>query len=292
MRKFTKIVLSIGICCCVIGVIFLGVGVITGGTTYLQNKDLNQLSTSTKTKDEVTEVTLDKTKIQSYDSLDVTLNYMDLEVLPSNDDNFYIAYRTTGSSGEAPVSYDVQNGKLTFRDLGTEGSYYHVDIGFLSNFFRFDRSKNTTQGKSTQAVLYVPAKHKLKSIDIETDSGDVRMEKTCINHGEIDSETGDVVLAHCDYDHMKVESDVGDITVIQEKSAFQKLNIQVKSSSGDLKKSDSLKSLLQKGHSGEHLDGDDDEEDYDEEYVNYTHSGNGGKLVIETDSGDISLTDK
>ncbi|MDO4834780.1 MAG: DUF4097 family beta strand repeat-containing protein [Bacillota bacterium] len=290
MRKFTKIVLSIGICCCIIGVIFLGIGVITGGTTYLQNTDLNQLSTSTETMEEVT---LYKTKIQSYDSLDVTLNYMDLEVLPSNDDNFYIAYRTTGNSGEPPVSYEVQKGKLTFRDLGTGGSYYHVDIGFLSDIFRFGRSKNNTQGKSNQVVLYIPAKHKLKNVDIETDSGDVRMEKTCIKHAKIESDVGNVVLDHCNYDHMNVESDVGDVTVIQEKSVFQKLNIQVKSSSGDLEKSDSLKSLLQKGHHGEHHDEDDDDEEYGEEYyVNYTHRGNGGKLVIETDSGNITLTDK
>lgn len=288
MRKFIKIVLSIGICCCIIGVIFLGIGVITGGTTYLQNTDVNHLSTSSETDDEVT---LYKTKLQSYDSLDVTLNYMNLEVLPSNDDNFYIAYHTTGSSGETPVAYDVQQGKLTFRDLGTEDSYYHVDIGFLSDFFRFGRSKNSTQDKSSQVVLYIPAKHKLKNVDIETNSGDVQMGKTVIKQAEVESDAGDVVLDHCSYDHMKVESDVGDVTVIQQKSVFQKLNIQVKSSSGDLRKSDSLKSLLQKGHHGEHHDGDDDE-DYDEEYVNYVHSGNGGKLVIETDSGDIRLMDK
>lgn len=285
MKKFVKIILGIGIAGCVLGAILIGVGIATGGTYYVQMTDLNHASSWKH------EEVLEKTRLETFDSLKVSLGNADFQVKRSDDDYCYISYRMTGSSRGSTVSYGVKNGKLMIQNQSDEDEYT-VDISFLSQIFgdRKPNEKNSTTGN--KIILYVPKNTSLRLADIETETGNIDLKNCHIRKGEVDSDIGDITLDRCTFDNLEIESEMGDICVIGEKATLQKLHIRLQTESGYMDVDDalSLSKTTENHHDAddhEHDDAYDDEGDMETYYV---QDGTGGMLEIKTEAGDIQLS--
>ncbi len=289
MKKGIKVVLGIGIACCVFGAVFAGVGIATGGTKYVKAADLNHTHTSDNQ-----ESTLEKTVLDSFDSLHVSMEADDLNIVTSDDDHYYISYRVKSSSNNSSIYYGVENGKLVVQDE-CEDDEYVVDISFLSQLFG---SKGSSQS-TNQVTIYLPKNATIKTADIETDTGDIHLKKCHIQSGEVDSDYGEVTLDGCTFNNLKIESEAGNVQVLDEKAKLQALNLQLQTETGYLSLDDSLSVSKSTGHHHDADDHDDhdDYDDHDDDYddaddieMYYTQKGSGGKLIVETDSGEIILS--
>ena len=130
MKSWVKAWLVAGVGCCVCGAILTGIGVASGGGKYVKAADLNKMDGAAKKGDN--EVLLEKTKLDDFDSVDISMTDMNLQVVPSDDRFCYISYQASDQTKD-PMSYQVKDGKLTIRENDNTGKfYYHVDIVFLS----------------------------------------------------------------------------------------------------------------------------------------------------------------
>lgn len=269
MKRWVKAWMAAGVGCCVCGAVLLGIGAASGGSKYVKEADLNRLEGSAKRSDN--EAVLEKTKLDDFDSVDISMSNMNLQVVSSDDQSCYIAYQASDQKKE-PISYQVRDGKLTIQENSNDGkSYYHVDIGFLSGLF----GGNLLTTDENVVTLYVPEGQKWKTANIKSDLGNVLLNDCEIENGTVQTDSGDMFFKNCDFDDLKVDTDMGELCFIGKEAVMRAWNIQVDTEMGNINADDAL--------SGKVVE---DEEDSD---ISYTQKGKGGNLVIRTDSGDVSL---
>lgn len=161
MKRWVKAWLAAGIGCCVCGAVLLGIGAASGGSKYVKEADLNRLEGSAKRSDN--EAVLEKTKLENFDSVDISMSDMNLQVVSSDDQSCYISYQASDQKKE-PISYQVRDGKLTIHENSNDSkSYYHVDIGFLSGLL----GGNPLTTDENVVTLYVPEGQKWKMANIK-----------------------------------------------------------------------------------------------------------------------------
>ena len=90
MKRWVKAWLAAGIGCCVCGAVLLGIGAASGGSKYVKEADLNRLEGSAKRSDN--EAVLEKTKLDDFDSVDISMSDMNLQVVSSDDQFCYISF--------------------------------------------------------------------------------------------------------------------------------------------------------------------------------------------------------
>ena len=269
MNSGVKAWLGAGVGCLVCGVVLTGIGVASGGNKYVKAADLNKMDGAAKKEDN--EALLAKTKIDNFDSVDISMTDMNLQVVCSEDQSCYISYHASDQK-EEPISYQVEDNKLTIQENGNAGkSYFHVDIGFLSGFF--NREALTTD--ENVVTLYVPEGQKWKTANIKSDLGNVLLNDCKIEKGNVQTDSGDMFFKNCDFDDLKVDTDMGELCFIGKEAVMRAWNVQVDTDMGNINADDAL--------SGKVVE---DEEDSD---ISYIQKGKGGNLVIRTDSGDVSL---
>lgn len=269
MKSWVKAWLGAGVGCLVCGVVLTGIGVASGGNKYVKAADLNKMDGAAKKEDN--EALLSKTKIDNFDSVDISMTDMNLQVICSDDQSCYISYQASNQK-EEPISYQVEDNKLTIQENRNDGkSYYHVDIGFLSEFFNRE-ALNTDENVVT---LYVPEGQKWKTAAIKMDMGNILLNDCEIKNGTIQTDSGDMFFKNCDFENLKVDTDMGNLYFIGKEDVMRTWNIQVDTNMGNVKVDDVLNGKMM-----------EDEDDYN---LSYTQKGKGGKLVIQTDSGDVSL---
>ena len=238
MKSWVKAWLVAGVGCCVCGAILTGIGVASDGGKYVKAADLNKMDGAAKKGDN--EVLLEKTKLDDFDSVDISMTDMNLQVVPSDQ---------ASDQTKDPMSYQVKDGKLTIQENDNTGKfYYHVDIGFLSGLL----GGGPVTTDENVVTLYIPEEQEWKTADIKTDMSNIMLNGCKIENGTVQSNSGDIYFKNCDFDNLKIDTDMGDIDV-----------------------DDALGGKVK-----------EDEDDCD---LSYTQKGKGGNLVIQTDSGDVSL---
>ena len=106
---------------------------------------------------------LRKTKLDDFDSADISMTDMNLQVVNSDDQYCYISYRASDQKKD-PISYQVKDGKLRIQENNNDGkTYYHVDIGFLSGLL----GEGTLTTDENVVTIYVPEGQKWKLADIK-----------------------------------------------------------------------------------------------------------------------------
>ena len=70
MKRWVKAWLAAGVGCCVCGAVLLGIGAASGGSKYVKEADLNRMEGSAKRSDN--EAVLEKTKLEDFDSVDIS----------------------------------------------------------------------------------------------------------------------------------------------------------------------------------------------------------------------------
>ena len=76
MKRWAKAWLAVGVGCCVCGAALTGIGVASGGSKYVKSADLNKMDGAAKKSDN--EMVLEKTKLDDFDSADISMTDMNL----------------------------------------------------------------------------------------------------------------------------------------------------------------------------------------------------------------------
>lgn len=312
MKKALKTCLVTGVGCIAAGVVLYGAGALAGGKDYVRAADLNRLSTSAM-KDENSSAVLAKTQIDDYRNLNIDLNILDLKVVPSGDEHFYISYNVNTDKQNSALTYTVENDTLTLKETDSStGSFVHVDIGFLADLFH---DKDTPDSENS-ITLYVPEDTDLKKLNLNCDMSEIQITSVNADSGSIRTASGDIELKSCDLNNVTLNSDMGDFTIkksnldtctlTSNSGDFEctnvtfsgdtsitsdmgevdiegptdnliKLAIQVNTNIGDIDTSDKLDGYFKKN-----------ENDSAQTYLKETGKPV-GNLTIQTDSGDVSL---
>lgn len=207
MKRWAKAWHAAGVGCCVCGAVLTGIGVASGGSKYVKSADLNQMDGAAKKSDN--EMVLEKTKLDDFDSIDISITDMNLQVVSSDDPYCYISYQASDQK-KKPISYQVKDGKLKLQENNNNGkTYYHVDIGFLSGLL----GEGTLTTDENVVTLYVPEGKKWKLADIKLDMSNILLNECEIENGTVQTDSGDVFFKNCDFDNLKVKTDMGNINV-------------------------------------------------------------------------------
>ena len=263
MKRWAKAWLAVGVGCCVCGAALTGIGVASGGSKYVKSADLNKMDGAAKKSDN--EMVLEKTKLDDFDSADISMTDMNLQVVSSDDQYCYISYRASDQKKD-PISYQVKDGKLRIQENNNDGkTYYHVDIGFLSGLL----GEGTLTTDENVVTIYVPEGQKWKLADIKSDMSNILLNGCEIENGAVQTDSGDVFFKNCDFNNLKVKTDMGDLCFIGKEDVMRTWNIQVNTDMGDINVDDALTGKMV--------------EDQDDCDISYTQKGTGGNLVIQTD---------
>lgn len=313
MKTWLKTALISGVLCCAVGAVLAAAGMLTGGKQYVQAADINTLRGDARKADSDSLAVLDKQKISGVQALNLSLDNLDLKIVPSDDDCCYLSYRIAANKGEAPLTYTVQNGTLHLKENDAVQPQVHIDVDFLTDFLTFGR---LPEDDDTQTVILSVPKSQLKQLDIRSSYGDISMRGISAARGSIRCDNGDISLNNCQLSQFTLNNDYGDIDLerctldtaavqlsnggfdAQETAFFGENSIT--SSYGDVSISDTLANLqaltIQASTAYGEISVPDGlraqiRQSTDDDLTDYCHSGTGGSLRVQADNGDIELSD-
>ena len=313
MKTWLKTALISGVLCCAVGAVLTAAGMLTGGKQYVQAADINTLRGDARKADSDSLAVLDKQKISGVQALNLSLDNLDLKIVPSDDDCCYLSYRIAATGGEAPLTYTVQNGTLHLKENDAVQPQVHIDVDFLTDFLTLGR---LPEDDDTQTVILSVPKSQLKQLDIRSSYGDISMRGISAASGSIRCDNGDISLKNCQLSQFTLNSDYGDIDLERcaldtaavqlsnggfdaQKTAFSGEN-SITSSYGDVSVSDTLANLqaltIQASTAYGEISVPDGlraqiRQSTDDDLTDYCHSGTGGSLRVQADNGDIELSD-
>lgn len=313
MKTWLKTALISGVLCCAVGAVLTAAGMLTGGKQYVQAADINTLRGDARKADSDSLAVLDKQKISGVQALNLSLDNLDLKIVPSDDDCCYLSYRIAATGGEAPLTYTVQDGTLHLKENDAVQPQVHIDVDFLTDFLTLGR---LPEDDDTQTVILSVPKSQLRQLDIRSSYGDISMRGISAARGSIRCDNGDISLENCQLSQFTLNSDYGDIDLERctldtaavqlsngefdaQETAFSGEN-SITSSYGDVSVSDTLANLqaltIQASTAYGEISVPDGlraqiRQTTDDDLTDYCHSGTGGSLRVQADNGDIELSD-
>lgn len=168
MKKITKVMLSLGLGLCVMGGVLCSVGIASNGADYVCSTDLNRMNAKVASKENY-EI-LQKTEIEAFEQLDVRLFYMDLQILPSGDDKFYMEYQYDTGEGRNSLDYSTSGGVLTIMQRSKGNWFTFVDLSFLSWIF------GNSEMNRNEVTLYVPGKAVMETCEVQAEDSEIYVE--------------------------------------------------------------------------------------------------------------------
>ncbi len=311
MKTWLKTALISGVLCCAVGAVLTAAGMLTGGKQYVQAADINTLRGDARKADSDSLAVLDKQKISGVQAVNLSLDNLDLKIVPSDDDCCYLSYRIAATG--APLTYTVQNGTLHLKENDAVQPQVHIDVDFLTDFLTLGR---LPEDDDTQTVILSVPKSQLKQLDICSSYGDISMRGISAASGSIRCDNGDISLNNCQLSQFTLNNDYGDIDLERcaldtaavqlsnggfdaQETAFSGEN-SITSSYGDVSVSDTLANLqaltIQASTAYGEISVPDGlraqiRQSTDDDLTDYCHSGTGGSLRVQADNGDIELSD-
>ena len=155
MNKLARRTLLAAAGLCIAGGILFAVGTGLGGMRFLATADLSTIGSPNSSR-KLYE--MDKTKLDDFSRLEADITYMDISILPSEDDSCYLSYQITGSGAENPFQYTIQDGTLTLKeDLSAESQFFvGIDYSFLARLFTGRVVTDAPDNVSDNLTLYLP----------------------------------------------------------------------------------------------------------------------------------------
>ena len=229
MKKTNKRLLAAGGILCAVGVLFFGVGIASGGKNYVKSADLNRISGTAMMDSSDSHAILSKTKIDSFSSVNVDLQNLDLDVKESDDTNFYIAYNIETNDGMLPLSYQVQDDTLNIVEKkGHESySYIHIDINFLQEMM----GQSHVIENSNKVTIYVPKKNDMSSFSCKMGYGELDIESLSAKQAVIQNDDGDIKIAGSTFKNLELKDELGDLKI----KDTTLINSQIEMADGDVK---------------------------------------------------------
>lgn len=303
MKTWLKTTLITGVLCCAVGTVLFAAGTVTGGKDYVQRADLNTLSGSARKDDSSHIAVMNQQKISDVDALDLSLDSLDLKIVPSADDSCYLSYRIATNAGKKPLVYSVSNGTLHLKENDVSNVY--VDIDFLTDFL--SRGKLPEEEEDVQTVILSVPQAKLKQMNISSSYSDISLRGVFADSGSIQCANGDIDLEHCQLSNLKLNNNYGDVEMNHctvdtadislsngefdaESTVFSGKNTLI-NDYGDISISDTRENLNALTIQADTSYGDISTPDADDT-TTYYHDGTKGSLQIHASNGDIDIDDE
>lgn len=208
MTKFIKGALIIGILCIVFGMGIFFSGKVMGGGRYVKNMDFSSMLTTDSKNLKEEYATLEKTKIDDFDKINIKTNTIDIKIAQSDDKNCYIAYNLKKEKGEAPAVYEVSGGEFKLRQKSNHVTI-NVDLSGLAAIL----SGTQDYVRQNQFVLYLPKDKKISEAEFDTEDGDISIDGLISDKMDIAVDAGDIKLENAELQSGKITSSDGDISV-------------------------------------------------------------------------------
>lgn len=229
MKKTNKRLLAAGGILCAVGVLFFGIGMVSGGRNYVKSADLNRISGTATMDSSDSHAILSKTKIDAFSAVNIDLRNLDFDVKESDDNNFYIAYNIETNDGMLPLSYQVQDDTLNIVERkGHESySYIHIDINFLQEML----GQSHVIENSNKVTIYIPKKNDMSSFSCKMGYGDLDIESLNTKQAVIQNDDGDVKITDSTFKNLVLKDELGDLKI----NDTTITNSQIEMDDGDVK---------------------------------------------------------
>lgn len=208
MTKFIKGALITGILCIVFGMGIFFAGKVIGGGRYVKNMDFSSMLTTDSKNLKEEYATLEKTKIDDFDKINIKTNTIDIKIAQSDDKNCYIAYNLKKEKGEVPAVYEVSGGEFKLRQKSNHVTI-NVDLSGLAAIL----SGTQDYVRQNQFVLYLPKDKKISEAEFDTEDGDISIDGLKSDKTDIAVDAGDIKLENAELQSGKITSSDGDIVV-------------------------------------------------------------------------------
>ncbi len=208
MTKFIKGALITGILCIVFGMGIFFAGKVMGGGRYVKNMDFSSMLTTDSKNLKEEYATLEKTKIDDFDKINIKTNTIDIKIAQSDDKNCYIAYNLKKEKGEVPAVYEVSGGEFKLRQKSNHVTI-NVDLSGLAAIL----SGTQDYVRQNQFVLYLPKDKQISTAEFDTEDGDISIDGLKSDKTDIAVDAGDIKLENAELQSGKITSSDGDIVV-------------------------------------------------------------------------------
>lgn len=208
MTKFIKGALITGILCIVFGMGIFFAGKVMGGGRYVKNMDFSSMLTTDSKNLKEEYATLEKTKIDDFDKINIKTNTIDIKIAQSDDKNCYIAYNLKKEKGEVPAVYEVSGGEFKLRQKSNHVTI-NVDLSGLAAIL----SGTQDYVRQNQFVLYLPKDKQISTAEFDTEDGDISIDGLKSDKTDIAVDAGDINLENAELQSGKITSSDGDIVV-------------------------------------------------------------------------------
>ena len=154
-------------------------------------------------------ITLDKTEVDSFTYIDVSINVGDINIIPS--DKYAVEYSLDADK----VNYKVENDTLfviTDKKNKSGLSFMNSPECYLNIYVPSDADFNDVSLMLNVGDTNVDS-IKATSFDISSDVGDITISKcSASNSATIHASTGDINVTGGEYSILDIDSDTGDVT--------------------------------------------------------------------------------
>lgn len=184
--------------------IFVGMA-ITAGIIFsgiIIGADINHKGTaSASTREEIHSHVLEKTKLEDFSEVSITISYTNVSIIPS--DGYYLEYRLDGTCEEP--AYKVSNGTFQFKE-GAVQRKYRINLnpfGYPSVYYE--------NQEPFYLNLYVPKEQYFELLSIYNDSGNVDIEQLQAKKAELSLDYGNLNLESFTGDSLSLTLDSGNV---------------------------------------------------------------------------------
>lgn len=205
----------------------------------------------------------DDIRLDSVSSITADLNYIDLDIAVSDDDDFHMSYELHCMNRKNPLSYHLENGLLKLAEKDFKAPSLRSWIW---------NTDSMTNKYYSYITLYVPSNTVLKSCNLNMADGDLTINGLHCNLMEIKAVDGDMNIKDGSCQKAVLKAEDGDIIL---SNSIISEDLQFNTADGDISVSD----LNIKGTAGfDTADGD----------ISASGLSVDGTVQIDTADGDIS----
>lgn len=140
---------------------------------------------------------LDKTELEEFSEVSISLNYADVSILPS--DGFYLEYRLDGKCSKP--DYSVSEGKFHFQE-GQMQNRYSISFHLFGN---------PVNQKPLYLNLYIPKEQYLDLLNVSMESGNLDIGQLNAKKADLHLDYGDLTLGTFTGDTLEIISESGNI---------------------------------------------------------------------------------
>lgn len=199
--KKSKIFVVIALCFMAMGLLVGGLGYILGGRPgfYINSRGIHAANSN----DSNSVYTLEKTELNAFTKLDVTVGFADIRLVPS--DGYYLEYRLMAVGKEPTYGVKDNTFKLTEFEEKRTNSFFNFFTNSGMNFF-------TINSERYYVNLYVPEDVYFEWVHLSNSSGNVKLDTLLAKELVLNLSFGNLDMEDFEGDTFEASLSSGNIT--------------------------------------------------------------------------------